>query len=128
METDNLEEGQNISFDARQGRVKLLLYWLTQLSVAQANAEHSKWVQSLNSLHTLCMAYVPEDERKKVREAIRSAENMVALYSKNKISQTLLIKSLEKANEECLIIYKDQFMTTTSKEEGEFDPTKFDGD
>lgn len=122
-------EVQQISFDGRQGRAKLLIYWLSELSFAQAGGDYNKWLQCLNSLHTLCMAYVDEVKRVSVKKDIKSADTLVGLYVKSqKVKREYVVLSLEKATSSVLLTYKDQFMTTTSAEEGDFDPTKFDGD
>ena len=51
------------------------------------------------------------------------------MYNNNrKISDSIIMNSLDEATEKLMLVFKDQFMQTTSEEGGEFDPTKFDGD
>ena len=122
-------ETNQITFDARQGRAKLLLLWLFQLSQAQSNNDYNGWLKSLKSLYYLCFAYVKNDVAENVKEEMVKTEKILQYYNQKKyVTDQMLINSLDKLTELSLMAYKDQFMQTTSKEGGAFDASKFDGD
>ena len=120
---------QQITFDARQGRTKLLLFWLGNLSIAQGEHNYNTWLNCLKSLYYICFAFVKEAEAKEVKALIVRCENKLKMYNnKRNISDSIIMSSLDEATEKLMLVFKDQFMQTTSEESGEFDPTKFDGD
>lgn len=97
--------------------------------MSQAQQNYMGWLNSLKGLYYICFPYVKEKEALEVKNLISKAENQVSLYiRKVKISSDVVVKSLDVATEKALIVFKDQFMQTSNKDDGGFDPSKFDGD
>ena len=127
MGFDTEREGkQQITFDARQGRTKLLLYWLGELTLAQAQNNYVGWVNSLKSLYYMCFSFVEKKDAISVKLAINKAEVVVNLHnSKRKISDSIIRKELDLATELALTKFKDQFMQTSDGDE-DFNLEDFD--
>ena len=118
----------NVSFDARQGRTKILLVWLNELLAAQAENNYNKWLKCLYSIYYACQPYVKEKDAATIKKLLLEAEEGVNTFSTNtsRVDYRFAKKKLDNLTEQSLRTFRDQFMTMNSEEDDEWNPDDFE--
>ena len=121
-ETEGDFGGSGVSFDARQGRTKIMLYWLYELTMAQAQEDIKKWMKCLRSLYIVCSPFIKRDKAAELRKEIKNVNNNIKLCLNRSINidVAIAVDGLEDLTDKMLLYFKDQFMKTEDTESEEF--------
>jgi hypothetical protein len=112
FEIEEIKTTSNISWDARQGRSKLLLNLLIMVINSSNSDDYSSWIRGLRSIHWICFPYVKKQEADKIKESIEECENWICQKG---ISQIIPRQKLNELMESIMFTYRNQFMQTTEE-------------
>ena len=118
-ETD--EKNSMISWDARQGRSKLLLNILTITLNYRQMEDYNNWLKSLQNLHWLCFSYVKKSDSEKVKTKIAEIFHHI---QQGRYNNALVKHRLCELTELILYTYRNQFMQVQVEDESDFNPEK----
>lgn len=121
---DEEDKASGISWDARQGRSKLLMNILVNAINASTVHDYRNWLKSLIGIHWLCFPYIKKSEAEKVKAEIETCENWVNVRGNH---DYILKVKLTELTELIMSTYKSQFMQVHEEESLEFDPKKILG-
>jgi hypothetical protein len=103
----NEDNSTGISWDARQGRSKVLLNLLIA-AINQANTDnYSAWLRSLKAIHWLCSPYVKATESDKIRAKLVSINHWL---NQKGTSRMIISCKLDELMEDVMTVYRNQFM------------------
>lgn len=109
------------SYDARQGRSKLLLDCLNKLLYCQQTDEYNMWLKYLRNIYYICSPYKIDSDQK-IKKEIEHTTKLINIYYSQigMLNSNIVFKKLNDLTEIVLITYKDQFMITTDESNDEF--------